>query len=259
MLRSACVRKLTCRDNLCRNNALCYNVDGLHQNYICQCDLGFKGIDCELEVRECSNPLNICGNDGVCVATTQGFRCDCLPGFSGKFCQTTVQSEHAPKLAKDRAPFSTSAYGLPNSSIVRVSDDLYYILVIGVGLFIAILIIGCFLLYLILLLKRFRIYERYRCSSTRTYIFLEAMKDSCLCRSYGRQDNNSSEGKSESATLRSKPTAGTIKLLKERIEQAERRAKQEIQAFSMQLSKTALTSPAAQKSLQDMQQLLIEV
>ena len=84
MLRSACVRKLACRDGMCRNGALCYNVQGEHRDYVCECELGFRGVDCEVRVQECS-PENVCGEHGVCVATQNGRRrISFLPSFPGQ-------------------------------------------------------------------------------------------------------------------------------------------------------------------------------
>jgi Calcium-binding EGF domain/Human growth factor-like EGF len=99
MLRSACVKKLTCLDKLCQNNALCYTVHGEHRDYACECLLGFKGINCQIKVQECS-PANVCGEHGVCVATITG-RKD-FTGFSPIFAAIAYSYGCCPRSRKSK-------------------------------------------------------------------------------------------------------------------------------------------------------------
>ena len=49
----------------------------------CVCDKGWKGATCNRDVDEClSHP---CLNGGICVNTLGSFRCECRPGFTGKW------------------------------------------------------------------------------------------------------------------------------------------------------------------------------
>lgn len=38
------------------------------------------------DVDECANV--ICGNGGTCTDKINGFQCTCVPGFTGKLCET---------------------------------------------------------------------------------------------------------------------------------------------------------------------------
>lgn len=49
-----------------------------------QCDLGFTGADCEVNINECAG-VNCSGN-GVCVDGINSFTCDCDAGFRGTLC-----------------------------------------------------------------------------------------------------------------------------------------------------------------------------
>ena len=56
----------------------------------CDCDLGFTGFFCDVEVQECdSDP---CWNNGVCGEESEGeFECDCDDtGFTGVHCEIDV-------------------------------------------------------------------------------------------------------------------------------------------------------------------------
>lgn len=47
-----------------------------------------KGDDCQVDIDECqSDP---CQNGATCQDGTNGYRCRCLPGYEGAFCQIDV-------------------------------------------------------------------------------------------------------------------------------------------------------------------------
>lgn len=51
----------------------------------CSCDVGYEGERCETNVNECkSNP---CKNNATCEDGINSFRCRCLPGNKGKYCE----------------------------------------------------------------------------------------------------------------------------------------------------------------------------
>uniref|UniRef100_A0AAR2JRL6 Neurogenic locus notch homolog protein 1 n=1 Tax=Pygocentrus nattereri TaxID=42514 RepID=A0AAR2JRL6_PYGNA len=56
--------------------------------YLCVCEPGWTGRNCDLNVNEClSNP---CVNGGTCRDMTNGYVCSCRPGFTGPNCQTNI-------------------------------------------------------------------------------------------------------------------------------------------------------------------------
>ena len=56
-------------------------MDGI-DDYNCTCLQGFTGKNCELDLDECSS--NPCLNGGTCQDRTNGFKCICPVGTSGK-------------------------------------------------------------------------------------------------------------------------------------------------------------------------------
>lgn len=68
---------ILCKSNFdCTNNAECIDNQ-------CFCKEGFnaKGAVC-IDVDECSN-VSICGENGLCVNTLGGYKCECVNGFVG--------------------------------------------------------------------------------------------------------------------------------------------------------------------------------
>lgn len=81
--------------NPCLNNGHCVSKPFGFQ---CICPRKFTGIRCQLEKKihtthltknhirdECLN--HQCKNKGVCLVTVRGVKCQCLPQFTGTFCQ----------------------------------------------------------------------------------------------------------------------------------------------------------------------------
>lgn len=65
------------------------------------CDLmQYLSCSCEREIDECdSNP---CRNGGSCLDQFNMFVCECLPGYSGPFCDTNVRLLHFSSLLLNR-------------------------------------------------------------------------------------------------------------------------------------------------------------
>uniref|UniRef100_A0A671NTU0 Uncharacterized protein n=1 Tax=Sinocyclocheilus anshuiensis TaxID=1608454 RepID=A0A671NTU0_9TELE len=75
-----------CKENPCQNGGQC--IDGL-DGPICECEPGFKGERCMIDVDECVD--RPCFNDGRCVNTYGSFNCSCLVGFSGRLCEMDTE------------------------------------------------------------------------------------------------------------------------------------------------------------------------
>lgn len=58
----------------------------LHQKLLMLNAFCFSGLFCHLTWCE----VNVCGNNGVCNLTSNGWNCDCLPGFTGAHCQQII-------------------------------------------------------------------------------------------------------------------------------------------------------------------------
>ena len=52
-----------------------------------QCIQGFTGIDCQTDINECNQTLNLC-NFGQCTNTNGSFECTCPVNVTGALCQT---------------------------------------------------------------------------------------------------------------------------------------------------------------------------
>ena len=54
-------------------------------NYKCNCQEGFSGQKCEIEINECdSNP---CQNNGHCFDQIGSYKCVCQIGYNGTNCE----------------------------------------------------------------------------------------------------------------------------------------------------------------------------
>ena len=53
--------------------------------FSCDCDPGFTGTFCNLDVDECSS--NPCFNDAYCLDFLDKWICQCNPGFTGLKCE----------------------------------------------------------------------------------------------------------------------------------------------------------------------------
>lgn len=57
--------------------------------YICNCNSGWEGVNCDQNINECSS--NPCQNGGTCTDGINGFTCTCTTQWTGEFCQTPQQ------------------------------------------------------------------------------------------------------------------------------------------------------------------------
>ncbi|XP_071792808.1 slit homolog 2 protein-like isoform X2 [Asterias amurensis] len=76
-----------CLSSPCENNAVC--TISLTERYLCQCQEGFKGRNCEVELNACEEEA--CLNGGSCHNLNNGgFRCECAAGFEGDLCAVNI-------------------------------------------------------------------------------------------------------------------------------------------------------------------------
>ncbi|CAG5110267.1 Oidioi.mRNA.OKI2018_I69.chr2.g4682.t1.cds [Oikopleura dioica] len=76
-----------CSENPCKNNGQC-SIDG--DGYICACNEGFSGANCE--INPCDQSLCV---NGECYAVDdENFACKCDDGFSGDLCEITPCSNN---------------------------------------------------------------------------------------------------------------------------------------------------------------------
>uniref|UniRef100_A0A8R1I459 EGF-like domain-containing protein n=1 Tax=Caenorhabditis japonica TaxID=281687 RepID=A0A8R1I459_CAEJA len=68
----------------CNHRGTCL---GTKKTYICACQLGYSGKNCEDTV--CDSARD-CNGRGLCLGTTSTLTCLCNLGFSGKHCQTAI-------------------------------------------------------------------------------------------------------------------------------------------------------------------------
>ena len=72
--------------NPCQNGGVC--SDNKYSRHFCECELGWTGPDCELEVDDCcSFP---CQNQGECADGIGEYACACLGGYTGENCVDIV-------------------------------------------------------------------------------------------------------------------------------------------------------------------------
>ena len=59
-------------------------IDSL-RDYVCECDDGFTGRHCEVNIDDCRD--NACENNATCVDAVATYTCLCPDSFSGNFCE----------------------------------------------------------------------------------------------------------------------------------------------------------------------------
>ena len=62
-------------------------IDGI-SSYSCECDVGWTGIFCNLDLDECS--LGYCLNSSTCHNTQGSYTCTCEPGYTGRNCSINI-------------------------------------------------------------------------------------------------------------------------------------------------------------------------
>ena len=70
-----------CASSPCQNGGTC--VDGFN-SYTCNCDVGYRGVNCE-DIDECAS--SPCLNGGTCTDAINSFTCHCGSGYTGDICE----------------------------------------------------------------------------------------------------------------------------------------------------------------------------
>ncbi|CAJ0946246.1 unnamed protein product, partial [Ranitomeya imitator] len=74
-----------CQSQPCQNGAMCKDRVS---HFLCDCQEGYSGKHCELDVNECSS--DPCKNGGTCQNVPGAYLCTCPEGFVGTHCETEL-------------------------------------------------------------------------------------------------------------------------------------------------------------------------
>ena len=89
-IKSICIISLLQQIHECLTNSLLLTqATTSAPGYICNCNSGWEGANCDQNINECSS--NPCQNGGTCTDGINGFTCVCTAQWSGPFCQTPQQ------------------------------------------------------------------------------------------------------------------------------------------------------------------------
>ncbi|XP_043553338.1 protein delta homolog 1 [Chiloscyllium plagiosum] len=75
----------------CANNSTC--IESEDGGFICICGQEFIGTHCQLRKGSCHNKRPLCQNGGSCFDDNKAY-CFCLPGFTGDFCEISIDNCH---------------------------------------------------------------------------------------------------------------------------------------------------------------------
>ncbi|XP_072771226.1 sushi, nidogen and EGF-like domain-containing protein 1 [Nerophis lumbriciformis] len=82
-----CEEMNECVSQPCVNGGTCHDLEA---SYLCECEDGFRGTQCQTDVDECvSDP---CKNGGTCENLLGSYLCYCPPGITGHNCQKEQDS-----------------------------------------------------------------------------------------------------------------------------------------------------------------------
>lgn len=73
-----------CQINPCLNGSCTDKLGG----YSCDCDIGFSGSDCDINIDDCA--VHVCQNNATCIDEVNYYTCSCEYGYTGKLCEITM-------------------------------------------------------------------------------------------------------------------------------------------------------------------------
>ncbi|XP_078575183.1 uncharacterized protein LOC144861265 [Branchiostoma floridae x Branchiostoma japonicum] len=81
-----------CLHGTCEDHVTYYSCHGNCDDFVtypvCQCEPGWLGDTCQIDIDECqSSP---CPQNATCVDHVNGYTCQCPPGFTGDSCETDI-------------------------------------------------------------------------------------------------------------------------------------------------------------------------
>ncbi|XP_053472858.1 milk fat globule EGF and factor V/VIII domain containing a [Ictalurus furcatus] len=84
-----------CSPNPCKNDGECEAIANsrrgdVFNGYVCKCQSGFEGVNCQINVNDCDNQP--CKNGGVCRDLDGDYTCQCPSPYVGKQCQLSCIS-----------------------------------------------------------------------------------------------------------------------------------------------------------------------
>eukprot|EP00094_Tigriopus_californicus_P007839 TCALIF_07549-PA protein Name:"Similar to HSPG2 Basement membrane-specific heparan sulfate proteoglycan core protein (Homo sapiens)" AED:0.37 eAED:0.38 QI:0/0.3/0.22/0.87/0.7/0.67/31/0/1988 len=85
-----------CDESPCENGSTC-TPGKSKDKYLCVCQEGFKGQNCQLKTTQCDN-LEPCRNGGRCEGGTEFYKCFCPLGFGGRNCDKKLSVDGADSL-----------------------------------------------------------------------------------------------------------------------------------------------------------------
>ena len=113
--------------NICKNGGICQMID---KKAVCSCPPGYEQPYCdEPNYSSIFCQINVCKNGGTCVhsgmnAKNNGMKCICKLGYTGVFCETSVQMERSmqsnvPNICK------TTNMSIINNEPIRLTKTAY--------------------------------------------------------------------------------------------------------------------------------------
>ena len=92
-----------CEIDLCDHYVTCHYGGTCHLGR-CTCAVGFTGKNCLTQIDHCvSDP---CHNDGTCRMLVNGYYCECLPSYTGLFCEILLPTSTVPTTSSTNPPSS---------------------------------------------------------------------------------------------------------------------------------------------------------
>ncbi|XP_072039155.1 uncharacterized protein [Amphiura filiformis] len=76
--------RIKCTTTTCENGGRCHN---LVNGFLCECNSGWNGTNCEININECATLPCL---HGECIDGVNGFHCECPRGFDGFICQNNI-------------------------------------------------------------------------------------------------------------------------------------------------------------------------